>query len=118
MYNGTPVIELSANDFNGKTIINSKFKNKYGLLKVYAPWCGYCKQMEDLLIEIASKLKQHGFVVGALNADNQANNQVGQALNIQGFPTLFLVNKNGDVFDYNGERSGVGITTAIENFIE
>ena len=118
MYNGTPVIELSVNDFNGTTIINSKFKNKYALLKVYAPWCGYCKQMEDLLIEIAGKLKPYGFMVAALNADNQVNRQVSEALNIQGFPSLFLVNKNGDVFNYNGERTGLGITTAIENFIK
>jgi len=117
MYRNTPVNELSAKDFSGTKIISPKFKNKYGLLKVYAPWCGYCQQMEELLIEIAGKLKPHGFVVGALNADNQVNKPVAQALGVRGFPTLFLVNKNGEVFNYDGARTGLAITDAIDKFI-
>ena len=116
MYNGTPVVELSVNDFNGTRIVSPLFKDRCGFLKVYAPWCGHCQNMHDDLINCARILKRAGFVVSALNADNHVNKPVAHALNVRGFPTLFFVDYNGNVMPYDGDRDGDSIAKAVGKF--
>ena len=74
------------------------------MLVLYAPWCGHCKNLLQLLPEIASNLKDSGVSVGAIDADKYVG--VGMQFNIPGFPSIFRTH-DGAVYQqpYNLTRS-------------
>ena len=92
-YDGTNVIKLSNKDFDDKILINKKFKNKNGLIKFYAPWCSFCKNMKSDIIFLSNGLREEDFCVGVVNTDN--DNELSNKFNISGIPALFLVDSKG-----------------------
>ena len=101
-YDDSPVLELTDEDFDGEKIISKKIVGSYGLLKCYAPWCGHCKSLKDDLIFLANGLKSENFKIASINSDNVATSKVCESLKIQGFPTLFMINTDGTLKNYNG----------------
>ena len=94
------VIELDKTDFSSEgKIINPMFKNKFGLLKVYADWCGHCKNMKQMLNFLSSELKDEEFIVGALNYGSYDKDNKPDFLKtrINSFPTLLMVNYDGNI---------------------
>ena len=60
------------------------------LVDVYADWCGPCKQLGPILEEAA--VNSGGmFRLAKVNSDNERS--ISEALNVQGLPTVFSVNK-------------------------
>ncbi len=102
----TGVVELTSKDFNitdkNVTVINKNFKNKYGLLNFYAPWCPHCKTMVELWSDLAIQFK-HKFVIGAVNCENKNNYKIRDKLRILQYPTIKSVSKNGIVSKYDVE---------------
>jgi len=60
-------------------------KNQDVLVKYYAPWCGHCKKMAPMYVELAEELAAANNLVIA-EMDATANEVEG--LQIQGFPTI------------------------------
>ncbi len=89
------VYELKGYDFNGTNIINKAFKNKFGFLKVYAPWCPHCTNMVDDMKYLATELKKENIVFGALNSENPKNSKKLQELDVGYFPSLYMVYDDG-----------------------
>lgn len=54
-------------------------------VKFYAPWCGHCKNLEPIWIDLAKKLKNK-VNVGEVNCED--NKALCQELKITGLPTL------------------------------
>ena len=94
-YNNSKVVELTTKDFSGTTLVNPLFKNKYSLVKAYAPWCPHCTTMVDDLKFLAENLEKYGIKFGAINADNPLNKELTAKLGVQWFPYLYIVNENG-----------------------
>ena len=90
------VIEMDTRHFNGTRIIHPSFKNKYGILKVYAPWCPHCTAMVTDLKYLAAGLEEYDIVFGAVNADNPRNADLVRQLGVQWFPYLYLVDDTGN----------------------
>lgn len=110
------VIQLENKNFKNKKITHKAFKNKYGLLKVYAPWCGYCTLMVDDINFIADELKSVDFMIGALNYEKSKN--ICQELEVKSFPYIFMVGHDGtleDVSDKAGDRSVESLLNLICN---
>ena len=110
-YDNTSVLELTDADFEGNRIINKNIVGHYGLLKCYAPWCPHCKDLINPLMFLANGLKKEGFKIVSVNSEKTQNicNNIG----VQGFPTLFLINPDGTLKDYNSDRSIEGILSEI-----
>ena len=87
------VIELTTKDFKGKTVINENFNNKYGLIKAYAPWCGWCKKLKEDLKFLSNGLFEHNFQIGAINC--QAEEELKSQIGVRGYPSLYMVNPDG-----------------------
>lgn len=123
-YDNIRVIEINAKedfDFSKNRIKNTKFQNKLGLLKVYAPWCGHCTNMIDTMYELAKDLQDEQFVVAALNSDKSYNKDLVRLLEVSGFPSLFMIKDNGEIdkeqLEILGERDAANILDAISKRI-
>lgn len=98
--NDSSVIELDKSDFTAENkLINSQFHNKFGLLKVYADWCGHCKNMKQMLNFLATELKEEDFMIGALNYGSYEKDNKPESLKptINSFPTLLMINYDGSI---------------------
>jgi thioredoxin 1 len=59
-----------------------------------APWCGPCKQLEPILVELARELPSIRFV--SLNIDDEHDAKIAQRYNIQSAATVLIL-KNGEI---------------------
>ena len=95
-----PVFVLVGKQFN--EVINSK---KDVFVEFYAPWCGHCKNLAPIWDELGGKVAGNSKIVVA-KMDATANDippETGIA--IQGFPTLKLFRADGQVVDFDGDRT-------------
>ena len=110
---------LSRNGNNEIVSLHEKFLNKTYMLLFYAPWCGHCKHMVDQVSELGENLYDEGFVIGAVNCENQKD--IAKKYNIEGFPTIFMSVGN-KTEPYNGERTVDGfieeLCDKLEKYIE
>jgi protein disulfide-isomerase A1 len=108
------VIQLSDKDFKNKKVVKNTLKGKSGILKVYAPWCGFCTTMVDDMNFIADELKPVDFVVAALNYEQSKN--ICSELGVKSFPSMYMISDKGvleDVSDIVGNRSIESILDVI-----
>ena len=108
-FNGTNVLELDLSDFNGKRISeSSKLKGKEGMIMAYASWCGHCQSSKgDWKFLSDSFMKEKSdFKISALHAgaDIKSKQEAGDLLGIEGYPTIYVHDKNGVITDYDGGR--------------
>lgn len=99
------VVELTSKDFeiiNKKIIvINKEFKDKYGLINFYAPWCPHCRNMVEMWSDLAIQFK-YKFAIGAVNCENKDNYDIRNKLKIEYYPTIKSVSKKGIISKYDG----------------
>lgn len=98
------VIELTSKDFKYEKdkiiVINKHFKNKYGFIKFYAPWCGHCRNMVELWSELAIQFG-HIFAIGAVNCEKKENFKIRNKIGIRYYPTIIKVSKDGTISLYD-----------------
>jgi len=100
------VVELCSDDFDkDNKVIHPSFNNKFGLVKAYAPWCGFCKRFKDDMNFLANNLKEQGYTVAALNCADYK--ELSQKLEVPHYPYLFNVSPDGklEAMDLEGGRN-------------
>ena len=104
--NFSGVIELTSDDFeiteNSVKVINKNFKEMYGFIKFYAPWCPHCTKLRELWSDLAIEFKNK-FVIGAVNCENKKNYIIRNRLRILQYPTIKTVSNKGIVSNYEGD---------------
>jgi protein disulfide-isomerase A1 len=98
--NDEPVYKLV-----GKTFERDVLKSdKDVFVKFYAPWCGHCKKLAPLYVELAKKLKNNKKL---LIAEIDATANEIETVRISGFPTLKLwpAGDKSKEIDYKGNRT-------------
>jgi thioredoxin 1 len=85
-------ITLTASNFEEK-VLKSKLPV---LVDFWAEWCGYCKQMDPVIKDLAATYEGKA-VVGKLNTEDYP--EISRKYGIKGLPT-YLVFKNGELKHY------------------
>lgn len=85
----TNVYDLSPSNFD-KVVYGSNYTT---IVKFYAPWCGYCKQLEPIYHNFGKFLHRDGKYavnVAAVNCDKPANAQLCREHRVQSYPTVMV----------------------------
>lgn len=79
-----------------------KNEDRQWLVKFYAPWCHFCKDLEPIYMQVAQRLAQEGssVIVGKLDCTKYTNIEFP----VRGFPTILFINKDFTV-EFDGDRS-------------
>ena len=103
MFFNNPLIrQANISDFTkeGKKIRHKKIKN--GFLFVGAGWCGFCQRAKPEIEKLAKITGLNIPVISVDGADNKNKNLLN-LLDIEGFPTIFLI-INNKLVKYEGNR--------------
>ena len=96
------VIYLNEKSFTGKRIIKNTIPVR-GIIMFGTEWCKFCRQTFPEFQKSAKLLKgTYTFYY----VDCEKNKDLLKRFNIQGFPTIKFVDKNGNIYkDYSSDRS-------------
>lgn len=126
------VYELTPSNFD-KVVYRSNYTT---VVEFYAPWCGYCKQLEPVWRKLARFIAKDGKYavnVASVNCDKESNKALCSQHRVQGFPTVIVfrppkwspgqAKRGRHVPDiYNGERALAPIveftTSRIKNYVK
>lgn len=99
------IIELTPSNFKtNKTITHPLLSNsKKGIVSFTCSWCGHCRNMVKSYSEAADAC---GGSFLFFNVDCVKYPELSNKLDIQGYPTIKYIDKNGKMYkDFAGERS-------------
>lgn len=112
MFFNNPLIrQANISDFikDGKKIKHKSVKN--GFLFVGAGWCGFCQRAKPEIEKLAKITGLRAPVVFVDGADTKNKNLLN-LLEIEGFPTIFLI-INNKLVKYEGNRVAEEILSAM-----
>lgn len=81
----------------GQTLAKALETKKDTVVLFYADWCGYCKRFAPQFNKITkTKEFKKEFAVAYVNCDAPENAELVRAYGIKGFPTVYLIEEDGD----------------------
>ncbi|XP_029381299.1 protein disulfide-isomerase TMX3-like [Echeneis naucrates] len=78
------------------------------LIKFYAPWCTFCKQLDPVWHQIGSELKSQGSLVNVGKTDATTHTGLAKEFRVRGYPAILML-KKGVKYNYSGPRTKDGI---------
>uniref|UniRef100_UPI0037E79BB7 protein disulfide-isomerase tmx3a-like n=1 Tax=Semicossyphus pulcher TaxID=241346 RepID=UPI0037E79BB7 len=78
------------------------------LIKFYAPWCTFCKQLDPVWHQIGSELKSLGSPVNVGKSDATASTGLAKEFRVRGYPAILMIKKDVK-YNYSGPRTKDGI---------
>jgi thiol-disulfide isomerase/thioredoxin len=125
---GTPMLNFTQNDTEGKPVNFAAFKGKYVLIDFWASWCGPCRAENPNVLKAYNKYKDKDFTVVGVSLDDKGDNwkkaikddgmpwtqlsdlkgwknEVSTYYGIMGIPSTLLVDPQGNIIakDLRGE---------------
>jgi thiol-disulfide isomerase/thioredoxin len=125
---GTPMLNFTQNDTEGKPVNFAAFKGKYVLIDFWASWCGPCRAENPNVLKAYNKYKDKNFTVVGVSLDDKGDNwkkaikddgmpwtqlsdlkgwknEVSTYYGIMGIPSTLLVDPQGNIIakDLRGE---------------
>ncbi|CAJ1073212.1 protein disulfide-isomerase TMX3-like isoform X2 [Xyrichtys novacula] len=78
------------------------------LIKFYAPWCSFCKQLDPVWHQVGSELKSLGSPVNVGKSDATASSGLAKEFRVRGYPAILMLKKDVK-YNYQGPRTKDGI---------
>ncbi|KAL7387395.1 hypothetical protein ABVT39_022824 [Epinephelus coioides] len=78
------------------------------LIKFYAPWCSFCKQLDPIWHQIGSELKSLGSPINVGKSDATVSKGLAKEFKVRGYPLIVMLKKDVRYF-YSGPRTKDGI---------
>jgi len=84
-----------------EVLSKAKQENKPMLVDVYATWCGPCKRLDKIVFsdDEAGKFINSQFISLKVDGEKGEGPELLKKFNIPGYPTILLVNQNGEEID-------------------
>ena len=121
-------LDVQFTDLNGKEVSIKNFAGKVVLVDFWATWCGPCKAALPEVKEVYAKLHSKGFEIIGISLDKDKDtlkqfiaaekmpwaqyfdglgweNKLSQKFGITSIPTVWIVDKKGNLRDLNGRQS-------------
>ena len=97
---------LKGYNFTGKTPV---------VIDFYATWCGPCQAMAPMLQRLAQEYEGR---IKVLKVDVDKNLALATAAKIMSIPTLFFINKDGDIHRHIGSMPYQQLSTLAKQIID
>ncbi|KAJ8984737.1 hypothetical protein NQ317_005002 [Molorchus minor] len=108
----SPLNELTGDTFEGGIQTGLTF------IKFYAPWCGHCKRLAPTWENLSKKFLSNQMVsIVKVDCTLEANKQLCNDEDIEGFPTLFLYRDGKKISEYSGSRSLEDLYDFVNKFL-
>ena len=79
----------------GQSLAKAYKKQKPVVVFFYADWCGFCQRFAPTFFKVTKdKDIKKKFAVAYVNCDKPENAEYMQQFKVQGFPTVFVINKD------------------------
>ncbi len=85
-------------------------KGRRGFFVIAAEWCGYCTRLANSMHQARSI---GGFPCYYVQGDRGLGGHLMKAMQAQGFPTVFIIDVNGGLSHYEGERTAEALCAAV-----
>eukprot|EP00996_Jenningsia_fusiforme_P002536 NODE_3361_length_991_cov_45.201699_g3089_i0.p1 GENE.NODE_3361_length_991_cov_45.201699_g3089_i0~~NODE_3361_length_991_cov_45.201699_g3089_i0.p1 ORF type:complete len:270 (-),score=42.72 NODE_3361_length_991_cov_45.201699_g3089_i0:181-927(-) len=103
-------------ELDASSVLSRIGGNDNVFLKVYAPWCGWCKKLAPVWESLAEKFEDSpNIVIAKFDATQVGSEEVTSKFAVRGFPTLLFF-RAGETkpLSFTGERT----IEALVNFVE
>ena len=97
---GNRVIELNEKFLD----IYRKDRSTQWLVKFYAPWCHYCKQLEPVYMQVAQTLHNQDVAIYVARIDCTKYSSIASKFSVKGFPTIFFISAEKTI-EFVGDRT-------------
>jgi thioredoxin-like negative regulator of GroEL len=97
-------MRIITSTYNNSSFLNNLLQKNKAVVFFVAPWCGHCQRLEPTLNKLMgrfSTLRRDG-VIARINEGEIKNMNIDK--DIQGFPTIRVLNNGKKEQDYNGPR--------------
>ncbi|KAM6989162.1 protein disulfide-isomerase tmx3a-like [Tautogolabrus adspersus] len=74
------------------------------LIKFYAPWCSFCKQLDPVWHQIGSELKSLGSPINVGKSDASSSQGLAKEFRVRGYPAILMLKKDVK-YNYSGPRT-------------
>lgn len=111
------ILHLKNEDVDSNLNLKFTHQNLPVLVFVYADWCGHCQHAKPNVLKLKQELEQEktGFVIAV---DSTAESELAKRLDVEGYPSFFLVNGNSNklenISDEVGDRSCNALRRAMK----
>ncbi|XP_039878713.1 protein disulfide-isomerase TMX3-like isoform X2 [Simochromis diagramma] len=90
------------------SFMETKGDDEIWLIKFYAPWCTFCKQLDPVWHQIGSEYRSLGSPVHVGKSDATANTGLAKEFRVRTYPAILMLKKNIK-YNYSGVRTKDGI---------
>ncbi|XP_068998338.1 protein disulfide-isomerase tmx3a-like [Embiotoca jacksoni] len=90
------------------SFMETKGADEIWLIKFYAPWCTFCKQLDPVWHEIGSEMRSLGSPVRVGKSDATASINLAKEFRVKNYPAILMLKKDVK-YNYSGRRSKDGI---------